>query len=159
MNNRVANACYRMYNVMAPTVREKADAFETDQMIFGTRTADSTAVTMYNNIVVRLQKKLNAKNRDVMVSGDPFAPVRRYLTKYSVKTAQDQFAAWTKLEELLLVKYIDGNVKPQDADGNFKHSEHSKGIPAKVEWPGYTDIWKEAVAREHGEIIEVREAK
>ena len=156
MNNRIANACYRMYNVMAPTVREKADAFESHQMVFGTRTADSTAVMMYNRIVERMQKKLSVKGRDVMVSGDPFAPVRKYLTKYSVKTAQDQFAEWTKLEEMLLVKYIDGNVKPQDEEGNFKHSEHSTGIPAKVEWPGYTDIWKEAVVRDHGDIIEVK---
>lgn len=157
INNRVANACYKMYNVMAPTVREAADKFEVDQMLFGTRGADSTAVMMYNDIVVKLQKKLSIKKRDVMVSGDPFAPVRKYLTRYSIDTAQEQFKNWCNLEVLLLVKYIDGNVKAQNKDGSFKHSEYSEGIPDKLTQPGYTDIWKAAVASEHGETVKVLE--
>ena len=162
---------------MAPTVREAADKFEVDQMLFGTRGADSTAVMMYNDIVVKLQKKLSIKKRDVMVSGDPFAPVRKYLTRYSIDTAQEQFknwcnlevlllvkyidgnvkANWCNLEVLLLVKYIDGNVKAQNKDGSFKHSEYSEGIPDKLTQPGYTDIWKAAVASEHGETVKVLE--
>ncbi|MBR1705632.1 MAG: C69 family dipeptidase [Bacteroidales bacterium] len=156
INNRVANACYKMYNIMAPHVRAKADAFEVDQMEHKTHSVDSMAVVMYNDIVVRLQKKLSSK-RDVMVSKKPFAPVIKYVTDYTVKTAQDQFAAWTALEEELLVKFIDGNVKPQDADGRFIHSDYSEGMPKKVEWPGYTDIWKETVASETGETLKVRE--
>ena len=92
-----------------------------------------------------------------MVSGDPFAPVRKYLTRYSIDTAQEQFKNWCNLEVLLLVKYIDGNVKAQNKDGSFKHSEYSEGIPDKLTQPGYTDIWKAAVASEHGETVKVLE--
>ena len=156
INNRVANACYKMYNIMAPHVRKKIDAFEIDQMEHKTRTADSTAVVMYNEIVVKLQNKFNSK-RDVMVSRTPFAKVTRFVTDYTVKTAQDQFDTWVALEEELLVKFIDGNVKPQDENGAFKHSEFTEGQPEKIEWPGYTDLWKETVSREAGDILKVKE--
>ena len=73
-----------------------------------------------------------------------------------METAQKQFAAWTKLEELLLVKFIDGNVKAQNEDGSFKHSEYGEGLPVEIGWPGYTDVWKEAVAHFAGKNIEER---
>ena len=158
INNRVANACYKMYNQMAPHVRTRIDAFENEQMFRATREADSTALVMYNERVVKIQKKMEkAKRRDVMISGDPFAGVRKYLTRYSVETAQRQFAAWVSLEEELLVKFIDGNVKPQAPDGTFLHSPYSEGVPDKVDWPGYTDHWKEAVVEDNGELLEVKE--
>ena len=158
INNRVANACYKMYNIMAPTVRKEIDAFEKDQMFKKVREADSTALMMYNAQVVKIQKKLEkSKKRDVMISGDPYAGIRKYLTKYSINTAQDQFQAWVKLEELLLVKYIDGNVKPQNEDGSFKHSQYSEGVPDKIDWPGYTDHWKEVVVEDAGATLEVKE--
>ena len=156
INNRVANACYKMYNVMAPYVRKKIDAFETDQMEHRTHSVDSAATVLYNQVAVKLQDKISSK-RDVMVSRKPFAKVTRFVTDYTVNTAQDQFQAWVALEEELLVKYIDGNVKPQNPDGSFKHSEFSEGQPEKIEWPGYTDLWKETVAREAGDVLKVKE--
>ena len=54
------------------------------------------------------------------------------------------------------MKFIDGNVKPQDEDGSFKHSPYSKGIPERILWPGYTEKWKETVVREHGDVIRER---
>ena len=156
INNRISNACYKMYNIMAPYVRAKADSFERDQMERRTHSVDSMAVVMYNQVVVKLQKKLSSKG-DVMVSAKPFAKIVKYVTDYTVNTAQEQFTAWQKLEEELLVKFMDGNVKPQNPDGTFRHSEYSTGIPEKIEWPGYTELWKETVAQEHGEIIVVPE--
>ena len=157
INNRVANACYKMYNVMAPHVRAKIDAFEIDQMERKTHSVDSAAVVLYNSVVVKMQDKLSSEKKTVMMSRKPFAKVIRYVTDYTVKTAQDQFAAWAALEEELLVKFIDGNVKPQNADGSFKHSEYSEGQPEKIDWPGYTELWKETVAREAGEVLKVKE--
>ena len=154
LNNRVSNACYKMYNIMAPYVRARADLFEWEQTERKTHSVDSMSVVMYNQIAVKMQKKLSS-NAPVMISRNPFAKVVKYVTDYSVKTAQDQFKAWQKLEEELLVKFMDGNVKPQNEDGSFKHSEYSEGQPEKVEWPGYTELWKETVAQEHGELIRV----
>ena len=156
INNRISNACYKMYNIMAPYVREKADAFELDQMERRVHSVDSMAVVLYNQAVVKLQKKLSAKG-DVMISRKPYAAVTKYVTEYTLETAKNQFAVWSALEVELLVKFMDGNVKPQNPDGSFRHSDYSTGIPEKVEWPGYTDLWKETVAQEHGEVIEVPE--
>ena len=156
VNNRISNACYKMYNIMAPHVRKKIDAFETEQMERKTHSVDSAAVVLYNQVVVKLQDKVASK-RGGMVSRKPFSRVTRYVTDFSVRTAQDQFKAWVALEEELLVKFMDGNVKPQDEDGNFKHSEFGTGLPVKVEQPGYTELWKETVAREAGEVLKVKE--
>ena len=154
VNNRISNACYKMYNQMAPYVRERIDAFETDQIERRTHSVDSMAVVMYNQVVVKIQKKMESKH-DTMISRKPFSKVVNYVTDYTVKTAQDQFKNWQNLEVELLVKYMDGNVVPQDEKGRFVHSQYSEGMPEKLEWPGYTDLWKETVAREHGSVSEV----
>jgi dipeptidase len=154
LNNRISNACYKMYNQMAPYVRSRVDAFERDQVEHRTHTVDSMAVVMYNQVAVKLQKKLESRH-DVMVSSKPFARIVSYVTEYSVHTAQEQFAKWQNLEVELLVKFMDGNVVPQDEDGRFIHAKYSEGMPAKVEQPGYTDLWKETVAQEHGSVIQV----
>ena len=118
--NRVTNACYRMYNQMAPFVRGAVDAFENAQMFSEVPQMDAKAAKM------RPRR------------------ARRALTRYTVDTAQKQFSQWVKLEEMLTVKFIDGNVKEQDAEGNFT---------GKISQPGYTDRWKAAVARDNGEIL------
>jgi len=156
INNRVSNACYKMYNQMAPYVRERIDYFELDQMERRTHSADSMAVVMYNEVAIKIQKKLSSKG-DSMISRKPFQKVTDYLTKYTVDTAQDQFAKWQELEVELLLKFMDGNVKPQNPDGSFVASEYDERLPEKIEWPGYTELWKEVVAQEHGETIRVLE--
>ena len=60
-------------------------------------------------------------------------------------------------EEKVLIAYLDGNVKPQNEDGTFKHSEYGEGLPGKIEQPGYTELWKETVAREAGDVLKVKE--
>ncbi len=137
MCNRVTNACYKMYNQMAPYVRERVDAFENEQM--------NSAVPANDEALLKLYGK-GGKSA--------IRKVRKALTEYTVNTAQTQFAAWAKLEETLLVKFIDGNVKAQDENGNFIHSEDYVGLPVGITQPGYTDKWKEAVVKDHGSVIE-----
>ena len=136
MCNRVANACYKMYNFMAPVAREAADRFELDQQDNAVPALDAKLAKLLQKGRVRKAKKL--------------------LTKFTVGTAQKQFKDWVKLEELLLVKFIDGNVKAQDEKGAFKHTEYSDGIPDGLTQPGYTDRWKAAVARDNGDVLEVK---
>ena len=144
INNRISNACYKAYNIMAPTVVEAANAFENDQIFSATRQADSTALAILN--------RCHWHGRAVRKIG-------RYLTRYTVETAQGQFEQWKKLEELLLVKFMDGNVKDQNPDGSFITSEYSDRMPAKIGWPGYTELWKRAVAAsDKGEFLKVPEA-
>ena len=137
MCNRVANACYRMYDRMAPVARAAADAFERDQLERGVPGMDARLAQLVKRGRIR--------------------KARRLMTKYSVETAQKQFAAWTKLEELLLVKFIDGNIKAQAPDGSFLHTEYGAGFPAQLEYAGYDAVWKAAVARDpHAGILESR---
>lgn len=132
INNRVTNACYRMYDAMEPVVRAEVDAYENRMM---------TEVKQMDDKMLKLR-------------GD--RRIVRKLTRFSVDNAMKQFRHWVELEEMLTVKFIDGNVKAQSADGEFLHTKYSSGIPEGLTQPGYTDKWKEAVAKDHGDILEVR---
>lgn len=151
MNNRVTNACYRMYNIMAPTVRAEIDAWE-NEMIQAVAAADKQALEMYEAAMKKPRKQIR-RNDALRKVADPFTAVKQYLTDFSVSNAQKIFNKWVALEQLLLVKYIDGNVKAQNPDGTFVTNGHTDCIPAGITQPGYTDKWKEAVARDHGEVI------
>ncbi len=137
MCNRVANACYKMYDRMAPYVRERIDSFENAQMDTEVPAFDGQLLQLYGNGGKSALRK-----------------VRKALTQYTVNTAQKQFEVWTRLEETLLVKFIDGNVKAQDENGAFIHSEDYEGLPIGITQPGYTEKWKEAVVKDHGSVIE-----
>ena len=162
LNNRVANACYKMYNYMAPFVREHIDRFENSQISEGVPQTDAKALELYNGIAEKEMKKQSKKNPgyDPMTdTGDAFLQVKQYLTSYSVSTADAIFSAWKKMEETLLVKFIDGNVKAQNEDGTFVHSPESEGIPDGLTQPGYTEYWKEAVAHFHRDVVKKVEAE
>ena len=156
INNRISNACYRMYNIMAPYVRERIDKFENEQME-KVHQNDVKALELFKKSMDSAEKAGKKKSLayDVMTdTGASFAAVKRLLTSYSVKTAQDIFKQWQELEVTLTVKFIDGNVKAQNSDGSFKHTDFSAGIPDELTQPGYTDTWKEAVVHFHGDVIE-----
>ena len=133
INNRVSNSCYKMYNLMEPYVRERIDAFENEQM---------------TKAVPEMDKKL----ADLVIAGKADKAIKQ-MTDFSVKTAQKQFKAWVKLEETLLVKFIDGNVKAQDAKGNFLHTKYHDGTPEGLTQPGYTERFKRAIVRDNGETL------
>ena len=132
--NRVANACYKMYDRMAPVARAAADRFERFQLETGVPEMDAKLAKLVERGRIR--------------------KARRLMTKYSVETAQKQFADWKALEELLLVKFIDGNIKAQAEDGSFAHSDYSEGLPKGMEYGGYSELWKAAVARDpHAPVL------
>ena len=151
VTNRVANACYKAYDMMAPTVRAAIDSWE-NEMISAVAKADEEALKMYNEAEKKPRKQIK-RNDKAKKLVDPYASVREYLTDFSVGNAQKIFNKWVDLEVLLLVKYIDGNVKAQHEDGSFVTNEHTDCIPSGIKQPGYTAKWKEAVAKDHGNII------
>ena len=150
MTNRVANACYKAYNIMFPTVDAEIDAWE-NAMMEAVTAADNEALKLYNAAQEKPRKQIRRSSSKKV--SDPYADVKTYLTTFSVDNAQKIFDKWVKLEELLLVKFIDGNVKAQNEDGSFVTNEHTDCIPAKITQPGYTDKWKEATAKDHGNVI------
>jgi len=151
MCNRVANACYKMYNYMQPVVKEKIDKWENDCMAAVIET-DAKAMELYNAAMAAPRKKIRRSESGKV--DNPFSGVRAFLTEWSVSKAQDIFTQWTELETFLLVKFIDGNVKAQNPDGSFITNGNPGNIPDKISQPGYTEHWKEVVAADHGKTIE-----
>lgn len=152
MTNRVANACYKAYNIMFPTVDAEIDAWEAE-MMEAVAKADREALALYKTAETMPRRQL-ARNDKARKTADRFDDVRRYLTDFSVSNARKIFDRWVALEQLLLVKYIDGNVKAQNPDGSFVTNGHTDCIPANISQPGYTDKWKAAVAVDYGRILE-----
>ena len=92
---------------------------------------------------------------------------KKYLTAFSNNMAAEWFANWSRLDKYLLIKYVDGNVKSENADvlkyvigagGDHTHfvdNGNGKQIPGKIQFPGYNEKWKRAVAKDNGEILQV----
>lgn len=134
--NRIAQACYKMYDQMEPVVRTKIDRWENEYM---------------ESIVPQKDKEL----AELVANGKTKKAVKE-MTLFSTTTAQEIFKQWVALDELLLVKFIDGNVKAQDAQGNFLHSPYSEGIPEGLTQPGYTERFKKAIVRDNGRVLKVK---
>ena len=73
----------------------------------------------------------------------------KYVTDYSVMMAQTLFDLWKQMDEYLLVKYIDGNVKGETEPGKFKDNGN------EILFPGYDEKWQRAVAADNGETLKV----
>ena len=130
ITNRVAQFAYLRYDVIGKKVRESVDAWE--------------------NAMLETVKKF-----DVEMANTPKAKKKSQIaTKFSTAYAQLLFDTWVKLDKYLMVKYIDGNVKGEDANG-FIDNGNGKDIPGKIEQPGYSEKWKRAVAADNGKILEV----
>ena len=139
--NRTTNFAYMRYDMISADIRKVVDKWEND---------------MLRNV-----QALNARVGKM----SPEAR-RNHLTQLSVETAQQLFDRWQRLNNYLLVKYMDGNVKSEhgdvltflDGDGSAAHfvdNGNGKQIPGKIQFPGYNEKWKRAVAKDNGEILKV----
>ena len=129
ITNRVAQFAYLRYNTVGKTVRENVDKWENTMI---------ELVNEYDKKFVGLNDK----------------KARKLATSFSVDTAQFLFLLWEQLDEYLMVKYIDGNVKGEE-NGKFVDNGNGKDIPGVIEQPGYTETWKRAVALDNGEVLKV----
>ena len=139
--NRTTHFAYMRYDMISADIRKVTDKWEND---------------MLRNV-----QALNAR------VGKMSPEARRsHLTQLSVETAQQLFDRWQRLNNYLLVKYMDGNVKSEhgdvltflDGDGSAAHfvdNGNGKQIPGKIQFPGYNEKWKRAVAKDNGEILKV----
>ena len=79
------------------------------------------------------------------------APLRERLTQFSSEAGAKTVKRWKELDNYLLVKYLDSNVKQEDEKG-FKRNGY--GYPARPAQPGYPDAWKKQVIEETGDRFE-----
>ena len=129
ITNRVAQFAYLRYNVVGKHVRENVDKWE-------------------NAAFDALEKA------DAAIAAAPAKKQAKIATEFTVAMAQRLFNHWVELDKYLMVKYIDGNVKGEDANG-FIDNGNGKDIPGKITNPGYSEKWKRAVAADKGEILKV----
>ena len=130
ITNRIAQFAYLRYNVVGKKVREYIDNWE------------NAALERVNQIDMDIASATNAKKQN------------KIATEFTVNTAQTLFDTWANLDKYLMVKYIDGNVKSEDENG-FLDNGNGKLIPGNIQTPGYSEMWKRAVAADKGEILKV----
>lgn len=138
--NRVTNFAYLRYDLMSKDIRKVVDYWEN---------------TMLKEV----------ESIDSQLAGLSEKALKKQTTEYSNATAQKLFDAWTRLDKYLLLKYIDGNVKSENADvlsyviegktsdKHFVENGNGKKIPGKIQQPGYSEKWKRAVAADNGAIL------
>ena len=141
--NRVTNFAYLRYDLMSKDIRKVVDHWEN---------------TMLKEV----------ESIDTKLTGLSEKALKKQTTEYSLATAQKLFDAWTRLDKYLLLKYIDGNVKSENADvlsyvidgktsdKHFVENGNGKKIPGKIQQPGYSEKWKRAVAADNGAILYAR---
>ena len=141
--NRVTNFAYLRYDLMSKDIRKVVDYWEN---------------TMLKEV----------ESIDSQLAGLSEKALKKQTTEYSNATAQKLFDAWTRLDKYLLLKYIDGNVKSENADvlsyviegktsdKHFVENGNGKKIPGKIQQPGYSEKWKRAVAADNGAILYAR---
>jgi dipeptidase len=109
--NTVSNMAYNKYSLMMPDIKKVQQHWETN---FHTMipSIDKTAI------------------------GLPETNAREFLTTFSQTQAENATAAWKKLGEYLLVKYLDGVIKKEE---NGRFMQNQLGIPPGVIRPGYPE--------------------
>lgn len=73
------------------------------------------------------------------------------LTQFSSDAGANTVKRWKELDNYLLVKYLDSNIKQEDENG-FKTNGY--GYPVRPMRPGYPDSWKKSVVDETGDRFE-----
>ena len=92
-------------------------------------------------------KEIDAEALEMLYHGEKDEAIA-LLTGFSSKAGANKVRRWKELDNYLLVKYLDSNVK-QEENGEFKRNGH--GYPAKPQQPGYPDSWKKQVIEESGD--------
>jgi len=131
IHNWVANMAYGKYSFMIKDIRKVQQELE-DNYQKTIPAIDAAAV------------ELCAKSPE---------EARKFLTWFSVSTAEEANTRWKKLGEYLLVKYIDGNVKKEE-NGQFKRNPW--GLPASPDFPGYDEEFYRRIIESAGDNLRVK---
>ena len=119
--NWVANYAYSKYSYMSADIKKVQAKWEGD----------------FNALVPAIDK---------VAIGMQEAEARVFLTEFSITQAENSTAAWKKLGEYLLVKYMDGNIK-KEKDGKFVQNEYK--IPTTIIRAGYPDEFFRKMIKEY----------
>ena len=119
--NQVANYAYSKYSYMMKDIKKVQAHWESD----------------FDKLVPAIDK---------VALTLPETDARKFLTHFSHTQAENSTAAWKKLFEYLLVKYMDGNIKIEK-DGRFVQNEFH--IPPSIIRAGYSEEILRRIAKEN----------
>ena len=131
VTNRIAQFAYLRYDYIGAEVRKVIDDWENEQL-------------------------LKVQIADEQLSRKAIAGMKKAATKFSVNTAQELWEKWSNLDDYLMVKYIDGNIKKQGENGEFLNNGHHPAQPAFPNQPGYSEKFLRAIAEDNGEVLKVK---
>ncbi len=135
VNNIVANQAYNRYDLMIPDIRKVQGSLEKDFHYSRASRDNELAALVTAGDMEGYTREVNAEGKEI------------------AKRATD---AYRDLAGYLFVKFMDGNRKKTDADGNFIKSEY--GLPVYPEFPGYTDKrYYENIVKESGDHFLIKE--
>ena len=134
--NRVANFAYLRYDLISKDIIKVIDELDTRNET-EIPAVDAAAMLLYE------------QNPQLAID---------FLTNFSVSTAQNMFERWQQLDQYLLVKYMDGNVK-KEKESKFLDNGNGRNIPASPNYPGYNQEWQKAVAGSTGDKLKVVKTK
>lgn len=128
--NGVANFAYGKYSFMMPDIKKVQSQWESD----------------FNTLVPSIDKVASTMSE---------TNARVFLTNFSISQAENSTAAWKKLGEYLLVKYMDGNIK-KEKDGKFLQNDHH--IPPGIIRAGYpAEFLKKIAIESPGQRVKTQE--
>ena len=104
----------------------------------------------YNALQDRTEKKALALAKE---DGKGEEAARDYLTDYTNRVAAGMLYEWMELGKRLMVKYLDGGVRPE-RDGQFLRTPGGLGVP--VERPGYPERYRREIVKATGDRFEVK---
>ncbi len=134
MNNWVANQAYAGYSKMIPDIRKVQNALESS----------------YIASRPEVEKKMMEMYREGDIDG-----VRKAATKEGAAIAKEATDAYRNLAQYLLVKFLDGNIKKQDADGNFITNPYGRLV--RPDEAPYNEEYLKNIVEHSGERFAVKQ--
>lgn len=128
MNNWVANQAYNRYDLMIPDIRKVQSALENK---FTSSRADT-----------------ETQLSQLATTGDA-AGLTSAVNSEGAAIAREATDAYRDLAIYLMVRFMDGNMKKVDDNGQFIYNEY--GIPVYPSFPGYDKRYYENIVRESGD--------
>lgn len=135
VNNIVANEAYHRYDMMIPDIRKVQNKLE--KGFFE-------------------QVKANDPKLKAMVEAGDMNAYRNAVNALGAQDAKEATDRYRDLAVYLFVKFMDGNRKKTDADGNFIKSQY--GLPVYPEFPGYDKKYYENIVKESGDHFLIKSA-
>ncbi len=132
--NKVAQFAYLYYDRVAPELRAFIDNYENENL--------------------KLLAAKDAELLQLLGKGEKKAALAS-MTQFCSERSHYLLDEWKKMESYILVKFMDGNIKKQNADGSFKDNGAGMNIPEFPTQPKFRERWLRSIVKDQGEVIKV----